>query len=271
MKRIALLADIHGNTLALDAVLAHIQAQGGVDEYWILGDLCAIGYDPAGVLERLSTLPNAIFIRGNTDRFVTSFDRPDPTLKEARQNPDLIPILAEVAAGFAWTQGYLEGRGWLEWLRALPLEHRLTLPNGTRVLLVHAAPGTDDGMGLNPTLSDEELRAALAGCDEDLICVGHFHAPIERHLDGQCIINPGSISNGFLPDLTPIYAILSADETGYQIKHYHVDYDKHAALEVAGRTSNPGVAYILQCMKGEMRASWFSQWDGVAHLPPIIR
>ena len=63
MKRIALLADIHGNSLALDAVLAHIQAQGGVDDYWVLGDLCAIGYDPVGVLERLSALPNAIFIR----------------------------------------------------------------------------------------------------------------------------------------------------------------------------------------------------------------
>jgi putative phosphoesterase len=271
MKRIALLSDIHGNSVALDAVLAHIQAQGGVDEYWVLGDLCAIGYDPVGVLERLSALPNAIFIRGNADRFVISQDRPAPTLEEARQNPNLIAVLAEVAAGFGWTQGYLEGRGWLDWLKALPLEQRLTLPDGTRVLLVHAAPGTDDGMGLNPVLSDEELRAEIAACDEELICVGHFHAPIERHLDGRCIVNPGCISNSFHPDLSPIYAILSADEAGYQFKHYHVQYDRQAAIEAAKRTHNPGVPYIVQCLKGEMRASWYSQWDKVSHLPTIHR
>jgi predicted phosphodiesterase len=275
MKRIALLADIHGNSLALDAVLAHIQAQGGVEEYWILGDLCAIGYDPAGVLERLSTLPNAIFIRGNTDRFVTSHDRPDPTIEEARQNPDLIPVVTDIAASFAWTQGYLDGRGWLDWLKALPLEQRLTLPDGTRVLLVHAAPGTDDGWGLNNALSDDEVRAALGDCDADLICVGHFHLPMERHLDGhghgQCIVSPGSISNCFRTDLSPVYAILSVDGTGHQINYHYVDYDRQAAIEAAEQSSNPGRGYVVQSLKGQGSASWHRQWDGVAHLPTILR
>jgi len=36
--RIALLADIHGNSLALEAVLKDIETRGGVDGYWILGD-----------------------------------------------------------------------------------------------------------------------------------------------------------------------------------------------------------------------------------------
>jgi predicted phosphodiesterase len=271
MKRIALLADIHGNTLALDAVLAHIQAQGGGDEYWILGDLCAIGYDPAGVLERLNTLPNAIFIRGNTDRFVTSFDRPDPTLEEARQNPDLIPVVTEIAASFAWTQGYLDGRGWLEWMKALPLEQRLTLPDGTRVLLVHAAPGTDDGLGLNNVLSNDEVRAVVADCDADLICVGHFHLPMERHLDGRCILSPGSISNCFRTDLSPVYALLSAGEAGHQLTYHYVDYDRQAAIDASARSSNPGRDYVVQSLRGQGSASWHRQWDGVAHLPPIIR
>jgi predicted phosphodiesterase len=37
--RIALFSDVHGNSIALDAVLQDIQAQGGVDAYWVLGDL----------------------------------------------------------------------------------------------------------------------------------------------------------------------------------------------------------------------------------------
>ena len=43
--RMAILSDIHGNPLALDAVLTDIQEQGGVDGYWVLGDLVALGYD----------------------------------------------------------------------------------------------------------------------------------------------------------------------------------------------------------------------------------
>ena len=66
--RIALLSDIHGNSVALDAVLRDVQAQGNADEYWILGDLVAIGPDPIGVLERLSELEEAFYVRGNTDR-----------------------------------------------------------------------------------------------------------------------------------------------------------------------------------------------------------
>lgn len=267
--RIALLADIHGNLLALDAILNHIQRQGGVDAYWILGDLSALGYDPAGVLERLTSLPNAVFIRGNTDRYMTTGDRPTPTLEQAQQNPALIATYGEVAASFAWTQGYLEARDWLDWLQTLPLEVRLELPNGTRVLLVHCAPGTDDGVGLHSTLSDDELRLKLTGCAEDLICVGHFHIAIQRHLDSKCIINPGSVSNCFAPDWRAAYAILSADSQGYQMQYYRVEYDWQAAIAATQRSSNPGAGYIVKLLEGKIRTPWFDEWDGRLHYPPI--
>jgi predicted phosphodiesterase len=66
--KIALISDIHGNSIALDAVLSDVRFAGGVDEYWIVGDHVAIGPDPNGVLERLTSLPEVSFTRGNTDR-----------------------------------------------------------------------------------------------------------------------------------------------------------------------------------------------------------
>lgn len=60
--RTAILADTHGNSFALDAVLADIQQRGGVDGYWILGDLASIGVDPAGVLERWAAQQNPALI-----------------------------------------------------------------------------------------------------------------------------------------------------------------------------------------------------------------
>src|SRR3954454_6446397 len=95
--KIALFSDIHGNSIALDAVLVDIAAQGGVDGYWILGDLVAIGHDPVGVLERVTQLPNVRFVRGNTDRYIFAGHRPPPSLTESELDPKLLPILVEVA------------------------------------------------------------------------------------------------------------------------------------------------------------------------------
>lgn len=90
--RIALLSDIHGNFLALDAVLKDIEAQGGVESYWILGDLVAIGPEPVRVLEALLALPNAIFTRGNTDRYVVTGERPSPFDADVKRDLTLLPL-----------------------------------------------------------------------------------------------------------------------------------------------------------------------------------
>ena len=54
--RIAILSDIHGNSVALDAVLTDIATQGAVDAYWLLGDLVALGPDPVGTRASESAL-----------------------------------------------------------------------------------------------------------------------------------------------------------------------------------------------------------------------
>ncbi len=265
--RIAVLADIHGNSIALDAVFTDITQLGGVDGYWILGDLASIGVDPAGVLERLATLPNALFVRGNADRYVFTQDRPHPSVEDARQDPALIPILAEVAGSFAWTQGYLAAGGWLDWLQNLPLEQRPTLPDGTRVLLVHAAPGTDDGDGLHPALTDTELEDGLRDCESDLICVGHFHSQMNRRLNGRHIINPGNVSNPVTAEMRACYAMVTADRNGYALDFRRVDYDRAAAIAAAQKSSNPGARYVIRILQGEVKAGWTAKWDGFSHLP----
>jgi predicted phosphodiesterase len=68
--KIAVLNDIHGNSIALDAVLKDIGKD--VDKFLFLGDYAAIGHDPVGVFQRVNRLPNSVFIRGNTDRYLTT-------------------------------------------------------------------------------------------------------------------------------------------------------------------------------------------------------
>src|SRR5579875_1711207 len=254
--RIALLSDIHGNTLALEAVLADIAAQGGVDAYWILGDFSSLGYDPVGVLERVTRLPNAVFLRGNHDRYTVTGERPGPTLEEAQKQPKLMPMLFAMATNLAWTQGHILASGWWPWFEQLPLEQRLTLPDGTRMLCVHAAPGTDDGPGIIPTLSDDQLRALLAPANADLVIVGHTHVPLEHSIDHIHVYNLGSISNPMRAQLEASYALLDADAGGYHLERRFVDYDREAAIEQLRRVKHPTVEFLAKMLRGEFLPPW---------------
>jgi predicted phosphodiesterase len=254
--RIALLSDIHGNSIALDAVLADIENRGGVDAFWVLGDLVALGHDPIGVLQRLSALPNARFVRGNTDRYVVTGDRPPPTFVDVKTNPQLLPVLVELAGTFAWTQGALTAAGWLHWLADLPLELHEVLPDGTRFLGVHAAPGADDGRGIPPDADETELHALLSGCEEGLICAGHTHWPLDWHVNSKHVVNLGSVSNPAPPDLRASYAILSAEESGYRIQQHRVDYDREAVIMTLQLMRHPGADFIIKHMRGQRIPRW---------------
>jgi predicted phosphodiesterase len=243
--RIGLLSDIHGNSIALDAVLADIAAHGEVDRYFILGDLVALGPDPVGVLERLSRLRNAQFIRGNTDRYAAFGDRPGPTIEEAATNKMLLPSLVQVANTFAWTQGMITAAGWLAWMRDLPLEMRTTLADGTGSLGVHASPGKDDGAGVAAQTEDAKIDNLFAGCDASLVCVGHTHRPFVRLRDGVRIVNPGAVSLSLTEDKRACYAVLDADDNGVRVEHRRVEYDRAAVIAQLESIGHPARDFLI--------------------------
>jgi predicted phosphodiesterase len=248
--RLAILSDIHGNPLALDAVLADIQSQGEVDAYWMLGDFAALGYDPVTPLERMTALSHASFTRGNTDRYVVTMDLPVQPEK-ALQDHALLPEVIELVRSFSWTRGYLSAAGWLDWLTNLPLEVHLTLPDGTRLLGVHASPGRDDGPGIQPKHSDDQLEHRLAGCEADVVIVGHTHVPLDRQVGRIRVINLGSVSNPVTPGLQASYALLDADEYGYRIQLRLVDYDRGAVIKAIEQSRHPTPSFLIAFMRGE--------------------
>jgi predicted phosphodiesterase len=248
--RLAILSDIHGNPLALDAVLADIQSQGEVDAYWVLGDFSALGYDPVTPLERITALSHASFTRGNTDRYVVTEDLPVPPEK-ALQDPSLLPDIIEATRSFSWTRGYVSAAGWLDWLTNLPMEVRMTLPDGTRLLGVHASPGRDDGPGIQAIHNDDDLEQRLAGCEAELVIVGHTHVPLDRQVGGIHVVNLGSISNPITPGLQATYALLDAGEHGYSIQLRRVRYDREAVVNATLQSRHPTPSFLIGFMRGE--------------------
>jgi putative phosphoesterase len=254
--RVALLSDIHGNSLALDRVLADIEEQGGVERYWVLGDFSGLGYDPVGVLERITKLPNVYFVQGNHDRYIVSGERPGPSIEQAQANPQLVPFLLGMSVNLAWTQGHVRASGWWEWFEQLPMEVRLTLPDGTRMLGTHVAPGLDDGPGIIPILSDKELGDLVAGAEAELLVVGHTHVPLDRSVEGVRIFNLGSVSNPMRERLEASYALLEADEQGYELELRYVDYDHEEVIRELERVKHPTKEFLTAFMRGEIIPSW---------------
>ena len=254
--KVAILADIHGNSIALNKVVEDIQSIGGVDEYLFLGDFVALGPDPIGVMEQISKLSNARFIRGNTDRYICTGELPWPQFTDVKKDPTLAELHIQIVRSFSWTTGAVSAAGWLPWFKKLTLDMRFILPNGSRVLAVHAAPRTDDGTGINPNISDEELLKLVSGVNAELVLVGHTHLPFDRTVRDIRVVNPGSVSNPFPPDLRACYAILESDKNWYKINHRRVDYDREAVIKAVQEVNHPALEYITRFMKGENKKDW---------------
>jgi predicted phosphodiesterase len=243
--RVAVFSDVHGNIAALDAVLTAAYDEG-VDRFWCLGDLVAHGPRPAEVIARIRELPDPICVRGNTDRYVLTGDLAGmiPPIDRPR-TPAEFTVLGDARESFAWTRGALVGARHLDWLADLPTQRRIDLPDGTRVLLVHASPGRDDGPGMHPDLSDEALAEAGFGADAaDLILVGHTHVPGERRVAGSHVVNPGPVSLPRTRDDLARWALLEATTAGHTVEHRAVRYDLAEVVADLGRQRHPASAWL---------------------------
>ena len=173
-------SDIHGNSIAADAVLADIQTQGGVDEYWVLGDLVAIGHDPIGVMERLAKLPNAHFVRGNTDRYVISDQIYQEWIERAKKDLNQLPRTIEEIRSINWTRGAISVAGLVRLVGGVAVRSALRVAGRHARVVRSCLPGTDEGRGMNPQMTDDELWELFKECEADLVFVGHTHQAQDR-------------------------------------------------------------------------------------------
>jgi len=254
--RILVLTDIHANSIALDAVLKDINTQRDIQEYWFLGDYVAFGPDPIGVLERITRLPNAHFIRGNTDRYIVNVERPGPSIDRIIGDPKALAQQMHIESSLSWTTGALHASGWFPWLKALPLDFRKALPGDVSVLAVHAAPGTDDGSGIHTMTTEEKLRGLVINEDAQIILVGHTHSHFDRTINGVRVVNPGSVSNPYPPDLRANYVTLTIEDNSVHLQHHKVSYDHEAVITAMQQANHPSTEYVTSYMRGEIIPPW---------------
>jgi len=237
VKRVALISDIHGNAVALEAVLTDIGRQH-VDEIVCLGDVAAGGPQPREALERLRTLRCAV-VRGNADDWLLG-EMP------AEEDEDGHRLRAIVE----WARGQLRDAD-VAYLESFPPTIELDLAKSRRMLCFHGSPQANSDR-LLATTPEEELVRLFAGATADVLAGGHTHLQFERRLGGSPLVNPGSVGLPLhadsdarsLPARTPRlprfaeYALVEADEAiGVELRRVPIDV---AALERVGlRSSMP--------------------------------
>ena len=225
---LALISDIHGNALALDAAIADIESHQP-DRLAILGDLALNGPRPAEVVERVMELEaaGALVIAGNTDIAVADGD-----YTAAFPWLDEIPEGHQAAA--EWARDRLTDEQ-LEYLRRLPAERRVALDD-LLVLACHASPGSQTS-GLAVDLDAAVTVQRVTRTDARVICCGHTHVADVRELGRKLLVNPGSCGYAFdgAPDACWALLTVTTDKEP-EAKLFRASYDAQtAAAEVSER------------------------------------
>jgi hypothetical protein len=186
--RLGVMADIHGNDVALRAVLddaAGCQVTGG-------GSWATWSFSARVRRRCLSSSGHCRVSRCCGETPTGEQPAPHATAADAAGSAGLVQRYGLMAAGIGWTRGVLCQAGLLGTLAGLPAELRLRFPDGTRVLGVHASPAADDGPGIRPGIPGEQLSRLLAGCAADVVIGGHTHIATDRLAGRIRALNPGS-------------------------------------------------------------------------------
>lgn len=244
---VALLSDIHGNTVALDAVLEDMR-QFRPDIVVCLGDIAAGGPDPGGAIDRLVSL-DCIAVQGNTDAGMVDM----PTWW---RDPSSINLPDDALPGMeitVWSAEQLTPpqRGYLA---GLPLTSVVDLGDAGEMLAFHGSPHSADDL-ITATTSSDELDRLLAGHNSAWLVGGHTHVPLVRVHRGRTIANPGSVGMPFaeygyaggVPVLRhAAYAMVSASDGVAGIELRQIEVDADAMVASVHRNGMPNAEWWLQ-------------------------
>jgi len=234
--RVALISDLHGNLLALDAVLGECRRLG-VDRTVCLGDVATLGPHPREVLARLRDV-GCPCILGNHDEFLL-----DASLVEAYTEAKV------VVAAIDWCRNRLADED-VAFLRTFRRDLALDLGEGVRLYLFHGSPAshTTDLLATTPPDTVDQL---LAGHPAEVYACGHTHIQMLRQHRGAWIVNPGSVGMPFReyvgsgggrpPTILPHteFAVVERDGHGARVTLHRLPLDRAALAAAAEGCDNP--------------------------------
>lgn len=228
--RIAVISDIHGNQIALEAVLQDLSRQPAIEQIVVAGDLCLNGPRPHEVLEIVQGLHCPV-ICGNVDVEVVN-----EGLEKGAKKRSVI----------AWTRQQIGPQG-IDYLNSLPVSHRVCNPTGSDLLIVHANPlNLEDA--IFPTSPNSKLEHLLGELEPTIgaLAFGHLHIAYTRRWRHLLLVDAGSCGLPRDRDLRASYAILSWQDNVWQAEHRRIDYNIKAVVK---QLKQSGIPYVEKRIK----------------------
>ncbi|KRM71448.1 metallophosphoesterase family protein [Lacticaseibacillus brantae] len=244
--RIAILADVHGNITALDAVLRDA-AVNKASQYWFLGDLFLPGPGRSELLAMLRAVHPTVWLRGNWERTIFDLvaghiDVTNPVdIYQARLSEYLLEDLT--------TEDYA-------WLQQLPISTMVSVGHLT-IGVSHSQPFRDDGRDLFPPEAQANFEQLFITPSQDIAVYAHTHTQLERVSQaGQLILNPGSVGQPFsnwprfFKDHRANYLLLDVNDADEVTVNFRkVAYDEAAEIQLAKAMGEPYADLYAQIRK----------------------
>ncbi len=211
--RIAILADIHGNLPALEAVTQELRRQQP-DRVYVAGDLINRCPWSNETLDFVAA-EGWPALAGNHELIVQVLDTPlcPVRFQDRERYPDLW-----------WTHARLTPEH-LAGLADLPNEFWMMEDHLPPIYLCHGVPG-NPFVGFAPDLTDVQMARYLTGVDAPVVIGAHTHRPLERRVAAQRVLNPGSVGMPYNGDPRAQYLLLDATDNAWQVTFCQVAYDR---------------------------------------------
>lgn len=231
---LGIISDIHGNTVALEAVLADAKKQG-VEEFICLGDVANVGPKPKDTLRIVKSL-NCPVVLGNTDAWLLKPRTLDKVVKITKDTPIILDIEK-------WTSSQLDATE-KDFIGSWPMNKKFKY-KGVSIIAFHATPSDFNTMVL-PSTCDAEVDEYFRGFEAELFIHGHTHSQYLRKYRGSRIMNPGSVGLPYMnlgeKSIMPTfaeYAILGVEGGQANIRFRRIRYQLQDILEMLKGSDMP--------------------------------
>jgi putative phosphoesterase len=218
VRRVAAIGDVHGNTVALAAVLEELRGED-VDLVVWTGDL-SWGPEPTATLDLVRAVGRAaLYVRGNAERALRELE--DGTIAEPSERERWM-LEAHSADDLAFA-------------RSFEHSHSVEIEGLGATYFTHGSPRSDEEL-LTAGTPEARVAAATAEIGERVLVTGHTHSQYDREVAGVRAVNPGSVGMPYDARPGAYWALLGP---GVELRRIDYDLDEAVARVRASGIPDP--------------------------------
>lgn len=243
MKKIAIIADIHGNYSALKAVLRRIDDDKEIENIYCLGDLIGIGHETNEVLELMFSRNDISFVLGNHDEAVIKLiEGMEPESK------------GEEKEHHKWVAERLDEK-FISRLKSIPFKLNVSL-NGKKLLFQHYHLNENNKfLSINKEPTVKQLDEIYRNTETDVVCFGHHHMVHHFKSKQRLYLNPSSLGCNHRPIAE--YTTLFIGNSGeLKVSFIEVPYDNKDFLLSFKKKKVPASDFILNFFYGNQHLNY---------------